>query len=624
MSSGNNPARSVSPDAEDDSDLALAIALSLQQEDITLDSRSEASNAAARPLKQSSQPTTGVTFGSLPLDRKKMEEERLARLRKRSATKADLDENIQKPKSHRTDAADSLAFSNAAPNLKVQKNAANALDLPFAKGAFKRTWARGYPRTGDDMKIEEVLQREQLQLAVLSSFQWDEEWLLSKIDCQRTKMVLVAYAANDAEKAVIRSNAPAGLIRFCFPPMHGGYMHSKLQILKYEGYLRLVVPSGNLVPYDWGETGVLENMVFLIDLPRLEKTQQTAASTETLFGKELRRFLTALGIGEKLVRSLDNYDFSETSRYGFVHTISGGHANDSWQHTGYCGLGNTVRSLGLATDYPVDVDYVASSLGSLNHGYLTAIYNACQGDSGMKEYEARQSKSTRGKAGRSGPSDSRPITTEAADLHHHFRIYFPTEKTVSSSRGGRSAAGTICMQEKWWKSSTFPRELLRDCESTRKGLLLHSKAIFVRERACNGAVWAYMGSANLSESAWGRLVKDRESGTAKLSCRNWECGVLVAVGRTAGCADSGTRRGADQGPQTLERARAQTHMGRGGKEDDEGNPQDQHRRQRQQGESPGFDEAFGTTMPIPMKVPAGLYTSDESAASRPWFFMKAD
>ncbi|KAJ3946448.1 hypothetical protein N0V92_013390 [Colletotrichum tropicale] len=529
-----------------------------------------------------------------------MEEERLARLGKRSATQADLDENFQTSKSQRTDAADSQELRNAAPVLKVQEQAANALDLPFAKGAFRRTWARGYPRTGDDIKIEEVLQKEQLQLAVLSSFQWDEEWLLSKIDCRRTKMVLVAYAANDAEKAVIRSNAPAGLIRFCFPPMHGGYMHSKLQILNSH----------------W-------QMVFLIDLPRFE-TQQTTAGTETLFGKELRRFLTALGIGEKLVKSLDNYDFSETSRYGFVHTISGSHANDSWQHTGYCGLGNTARSLGLATDYPVDVDYVASSLGSLNHGYLTAIYNACQGDSGMKEYEARQSKSTRSKAGRSGPSGPRTITAEAVDLQHHFRIYFPTEKTVSSSRGGRSAAGTICMQEKWWKSSTFPRELLRDCESTRTGLLLHSKAIFVRERACNGAVWAYMGSANLSESAWGRLVKDRESGTAKLSCRNWECGVLVAVGRTAGCADSGTRRGADQGAQTLERARAQTHMGRGGKEGDEENPQHQHRLQRHQGESPGFDEAFGTTMPIPMKVPAGLYTSDESAASRPWFFMKAD
>lgn len=38
-------------------------------------------------------------------------------------------------------------------------------------------------------------------------------------------------------------------------------MHSKLQLLKFPGYLRIVVPSGNLVPYDWGEqNGIMENV----------------------------------------------------------------------------------------------------------------------------------------------------------------------------------------------------------------------------------------------------------------------------------------------------------------------------------------------------------------------------
>ncbi len=37
-------------------------------------------------------------------------------------------------------------------------------------------------------------------------------------------------------------------------------MHSKLQLLGYPNYLRIVVPTGNLVPWDWGETGVMENV----------------------------------------------------------------------------------------------------------------------------------------------------------------------------------------------------------------------------------------------------------------------------------------------------------------------------------------------------------------------------
>lgn len=42
--------------------------------------------------------------------------------------------------------------------------------------------------------------------------------------------------------------------------MDHGCMHSKLMLLKYPKYLRIVVPTGNLVPYDWGETGVMENV----------------------------------------------------------------------------------------------------------------------------------------------------------------------------------------------------------------------------------------------------------------------------------------------------------------------------------------------------------------------------
>lgn len=47
-----------------------------------------------------------------------------------------------------------------------------------------------------------------------------------------------------------------------------GYMHSKLQLLKFPGHLRIVVPTGNLVPYDWGEAGTLENVSVLFLGPR--------------------------------------------------------------------------------------------------------------------------------------------------------------------------------------------------------------------------------------------------------------------------------------------------------------------------------------------------------------------
>lgn len=62
----------------------------------------------------------------------------------------------------------------------------------------------------------------------------------------------------------MRDNVPSEVIRFVFPPMENGasFMHSKLQLLKYPKYLRIVVPTGNLVPYDWGETGTMENVLY--------------------------------------------------------------------------------------------------------------------------------------------------------------------------------------------------------------------------------------------------------------------------------------------------------------------------------------------------------------------------
>lgn len=67
-------------------------------------------------------------------------------------------------------------------------------------------------------------------------------------------------------------------------------------------------------------------MVFLIDLPRLENLASPHASAArnhapTRFYTELVYFLQATGVGEKMITSLTNYDFSRTSDIAFVHTM---------------------------------------------------------------------------------------------------------------------------------------------------------------------------------------------------------------------------------------------------------------------------------------------------------------
>ncbi|KAI2471708.1 phospholipase D/nuclease [Annulohypoxylon bovei var. microspora] len=495
--------------------------------------------------------TASSSFGIPGLDRKKMEEERLARSTKRKAPDSQPDEQgrRQRPKVD-------IETPVSLPTKGTPR-------LPYPKGAVKKTWVAGCPRR-DDIKIEEVLQKEELELAVISSFQWDDQWMLSKINFARTKIVFVAFASGEAQREEIKANAPTGAaVKFCFPPMMStGNMHSKLQLLKYPKYLRVVVPTGNFVPYDWGENGIIENMVFLIDLPRIDDPKLQSSNKLGPFGDELCYFLRAQGLEESLVSSLTNYDFSEANHYRFVHTIATSHVGDKWQRTGYCGLGRAVTSLGLNTSKAIEVDFMISSLGSVNMDLVSAIYYGAQGDNGLKEYGMRGAKGGKNKG---------------SDLKDKFRIYFPSHDTVIKSRGGKDAAGTICVNAKWWDSATFPRELVRDSKSVRTGVLVHSKLMIVRHRHSgqSKAAFAYVGSANLSESAWGRLTKERGTGNPKITCRNWECGVIVPI-----LSQDSNEEGSRSSDQS----------------------------------------DFSDIIPVPIEIPGEAYGA--ATSKRPWFFLE--
>lgn len=205
---------------------------------ITVKKRIPAAASLTQPME-----LTHATYGLANIDRKQMEAERLARVGKRKVSDSAETSKApgQKPKFE----------TNVAPPADVPTACAKS-SLQFPQGAVKKTWAFGCPRSGNDIKIEEVLRKHELELAVLSSYQWDDEWLLSNVDVRKTKVLLIAYAENEAQRQQLAANAPNSNVRFCFPPMLPlGSMHSKLQLLKYSGSIRIVVPSGNLVPYDW-------------------------------------------------------------------------------------------------------------------------------------------------------------------------------------------------------------------------------------------------------------------------------------------------------------------------------------------------------------------------------------
>ena len=224
----------------------------------------------------------------------------------------------------------------------------------------------------------------------------------------------------------------------------------------------------------------MENMIFLIDLPRLPEGQRTTKEDMTSFGTELIYFLEAMGLEHSIIDSIYYFDYTATKDLAFIHSIGGEHSGESWQRTGYCGLGQAVKQLGLGTEKPLHIDCVTSSLGALNDDFLAMLYLSAQGDNGLKEYTWRNPPvvSKKKKAPQEdSQEDSQPIENSRERLLSHlrdrFHVYFPTHNTVKKSLAG--FAGTICFRSNWYNSPSFPREVLRECISVRRRMLMHNK-----------------------------------------------------------------------------------------------------------------------------------------------------
>ncbi|KAA8913161.1 tyrosyl-DNA phosphodiesterase domain protein [Sphaerosporella brunnea] len=498
---------------------------------------------------------------------KQMELERLARA-KAKAKENERAETEVKPMNF-YDRAAAAALERAGEKKKkmqlVDLSSPEPERLPalkFGRGVVKKTFRTGQQQQKDEIRIEEVLEKETLVTTLLSSFQWDLEWILKKLPLDRNdhNVVFVMHAKEEQDRRM-KEAFFKGLPRVeaVFPNMEGqvNCMHSKLMLLFHRDlksgreWLRIAVPTANLTDYDWGMMGgVMENMVFMIDLPRMEIPNPE----QTFFLEELLHFCSEQGIPEHILNDLVHHDFSATKEMAFVHTIGGSHAKD-WEKTGFCGLGRAIKKLGYSSGKGLEVDYVTSSLGAAKPEFISTIYRAAQGHTGIKDLQRRSKGSIKSAPPKRGPKDffGRKVDNAAAaeestddereleeetnwdSIRQRFRVFFPSIDTVHSSQGGERCAGTICFQRQWWNAPTFPKTLLRDTKSVRQGTLMHNKLLLARPartlNSKNGkmAAWAYVGSANLSESAWGRLVLDRATKSPKINCKNWECGVIIPV-----------------------------------------------------------------------------------------------
>lgn len=178
---------------DDEAELRRAIAMSLQ------DMQSDA-EPVEPVLRESNSPPQGL----LGLDRKQMEQERLARIQKRKARESVSPPGQPRAKIYKTQpmttGTSSISHSKRS-SLKSSSNESTATVRPTARpalqwpqGTVKKTHVANTIRGDNEITIEEVIQRGDLELGVISSFLWDMEWFFTKCDTWRTRFLLIMHA----------------------------------------------------------------------------------------------------------------------------------------------------------------------------------------------------------------------------------------------------------------------------------------------------------------------------------------------------------------------------------------------------------------------------------------------
>jgi tyrosyl-DNA phosphodiesterase-1 len=96
-------------------------------------------------------------------------------------------------------------------------------------------------------------------------------------------------------------------------------------------------------------------------------------------------------------------------------------------------------------------------------------------------------------------------------------------------------ASNIGCHVKWKDAGSSVKHLFKHYISKDPGMLFHAKILTALPigKPNEPPLWIYIGSANFSESAWGKWEIDKSSTDAKensmmrLKAANYECGVLV-------------------------------------------------------------------------------------------------
>lgn len=307
-----------------------------------------------------------------------------------------------------------------------------------------------------------------------------------------------------------RNRDEYGLNYHAFYAWSSGSSHSKVLALVYPTFLRLVITSCNLMDID---TIGGDNHWYIHDLPKLAAQDKGSPSQ---FEEDFLAHLRALKTPEEFIKSIEGlYDYS-TVKVHLVTSVPGTWSGSKAEQHGLLRLRRVIRDLdldlvGKMAQHEVQVEVCAASVGNLNAKWLRGFYDCALGKEALDP----------GASGNSVPP---------------LKLFYPTVGDVRSAhQSSQDGASNIGCHTRPWKS--VPREIkniFHHYQSKDPGRLFHQKMILIYNCQHSSAppYFVYLGSANLSQSAWGALEVDKKSNettsdTKLVKMSNFECGVVL-------------------------------------------------------------------------------------------------
>ncbi|KAM0749822.1 phospholipase D/nuclease [Meredithblackwellia eburnea MCA 4105] len=402
----------------------------------------------------------------------------------------------------------------------------------FFSGSLKRV-TNLYVPDRDSLSFDAVLgPKASLKYAIVSAYVVDVEWTISHFPPNVPLLLVMPHDDKQKGSGILEVMPPeirpdtyrvapvarSGMSDFV------GAMHTKLTILYYHDFCRVVIPTANQVDYDWDR---IDNAMYIQDFPLRFKAEEDKVSplhnpTHTNFSRDLLKALKSHSVPKKFAAGFSMYDFSSSADVQLVVSIQG--PAWGWEDVekmgGISSLANAVKACKFSKGGRWEIEATGSSLGQASENWLNNMMAACAGVHPESYLGPKQKQSKDFPSGHKCP----------------IKIVYPTLDEVDNSHGGRPGGGTMFFQEKMWHSNNFPKHLLYRGQSKRKGVIAHTKTIVAIKRPGKSddpnyrpEAWIYVGSHNFTKSAWGEMIWSHTGRGPGITIGNYEMGCLIPV-----------------------------------------------------------------------------------------------